>query len=90
MDKSHLSTCPVCGEYEKEVRSVTERLNEAQEVREKAKYAQQLLEAEKILSLCPMYVAGEEPEIQVHHKMVGLRRKSAEMILKVKPLGKAE
>lgn len=86
MEKSHLKTCPVCGKYEQHADKIAERLNQAGGAQEKAKYAQELLEAEKMLSFCPEYVAGESPECQAHRNIVGLRKKTAELILKAKSL----
>jgi len=66
--------------------TLTEQINAAQSISEKAAKAKELIEVAEELFACEEYGEGD-PECQYCHSLSLLRKKTAALILKMAPLG---
>jgi len=72
--------CPIYQDYEKEAAEITAKLNKTQSLREKAEFAQRLIDLEVKLAPCE---ENDDPKCRIQRRsVVPLRRKTAETILK--------
>jgi len=77
--------CPVFQKQEAVIRGITEKINEAKGVQEKAAYAEELQKEVKVLLSCPDY-DKEKLDCESCHFIANLRKKTTDLIIKAKRL----
>lgn len=78
-------SCPTFHKQEPAIRSITEKINEAKGVQEKAECAEELQKEVKVLLSCPDY-DKEKSDCESCHFIANLRKKTADLIIKAKRL----
>ncbi|MEW6410783.1 MAG: hypothetical protein AB1488_11875 [Nitrospirota bacterium] len=78
-------SCPTFQKQEKVIKGITDKINNAKEVQEKAVYAEELQKEVDVLLSCPDY-DKENLGCESCHFIANLRKKTAELIIKAKRL----
>lgn len=77
--------CPVFQKQEQIISAITDRINSAKAVEEKAKFAEELRKEVNVLFFCSDY-AKERLDCKNCCVIANLRRKTADLIIKTKKL----
>jgi len=80
-------SCHIFQNQEQVLRNITDRINNAQGVQEKGKFAGELQEEVGVLLSCPDYNKGKL-ECKNCHFIANLRKKTANLIMKAEKLAK--
>jgi DNA-binding Lrp family transcriptional regulator len=67
------------------IKDITDKINKAKEVQEKARFAEELQREVDVLLCCPDY-DGKSLDCKNCHFIANLRRKTANLIIKAKKL----
>jgi len=78
-------SCPAFQKQELIIKDITDKINMAKGVLEKAKFAEELLEEVNVLLSCPDY-NGKKLDCKNCHLIANLRKKTADLIIKAKKL----
>jgi ABC-type phosphate transport system ATPase subunit len=78
--------CPVFQKQEPVIKDIIDNINRSKELTEKAKFAEKLQKEVNTLLGCPDY-SGKKTDCKNCHCIANLRKKTADLILKVKKLG---
>jgi len=78
-------SCPAFQKQEPIIKDITDKINMAKGVLEKAKFAEELLEEVNVLLSCPDY-NGKKLDCKNCHLIANLRKKTADLIIKAKKL----
>ncbi len=78
-------SCPTFPKQEKVIKDITDKINNAKEVPEKALYAEELQKEVDVLLSCPDY-DKENLGCESCHFIANLRKKTADLIIKAKEL----
>ena len=78
-------TCPVFQAEERVIKDITDKINQAEGVQEKAKFAEELRKEADVLLNCQDY-KKENLHCQNCHFIANLRKKTADLIIKAKKL----
>ena len=78
--------CPVFQKQEPVIKDIIDNINRSKELTEKAKFAEKLQKEVNTLLACPDY-SGKKTDCKNCHFIANLRKKTADLILKVKKLG---
>lgn len=79
--------CITFQEQEKVIKDITDKINMAKGVQEKATFAEELQKEAAVLLTCPDY-KGKKSDCRNCHIIANLRKKTAGLIIKAKKLGK--
>ncbi len=77
--------CPVFQKQEPIIQDITNKINMAKGVLEKARFAEELLKEVNVLLSCPDY-NGNKLDCKNCHFIANLRKKTANLIIKTKKL----
>lgn len=79
--------CPISQfqKQEREIKDITYKINKAQRVHDKAKFAQELIKEVDVLLTCSVY-DKENPHCENCHFIANLREKTARVIIKAEKL----
>ena len=77
--------CPTFQKQEPIIKDITDKINMAREVQEKARFAEELLKEVDILLSCPDY-DGKRLDCKNCHFIANMRKKTANLIIKAKRL----
>jgi hypothetical protein len=80
-------SCPIFQKQELLIKDVTESVNMAKNVQEKAGFAEELEKEVNVLLSCPDY-KGESFECKNCHFISNLRKKTSNLIIRAKKLGR--
>jgi hypothetical protein len=78
--------CPAFQKQESVIKDIIDNINRSKELTEKAKFAKKLQKEVNALLACPDY-SGKKTDCKNCHFIANLRKKTADLILKVKKLG---
>lgn len=78
-------SCAIFQKQEQEVKALTDKINKAKGVSEKARYAEELQREVGVLLSCPDY-DKEKLDCKNCHFIANLRKKTADLIIKAKRL----
>ena len=78
-------SCAIFQKQEQEVKALTDKINKAKGVSEKARYAEELQKEVDVLLSCPDYDKGKL-DCDSCHFIANLRKKTAGLIIKAKKL----
>ena len=78
-------SCPTFQKQESVIKDITDKINMAKGVQEKARFAQGLLKEVDVLLTCPDY-DDKSLDCKNCHFIANLRKKTADLILKAKKL----
>jgi len=78
--------CPVFQKQEAVVKDITDKINIARQVQEKARFAEELQKEVDVLLSCPDY-DGNKLDCKNCHFIANLRKKTANLIIETKKLG---
>jgi hypothetical protein len=78
--------CPAFQKQEPVIKDIIDNINRSKELTEKAKFAEKLQKEVNALLACPDY-SGKKTDCKNCHFIANLRKKTADLILKVKKLG---
>ncbi len=79
----------ICLTFQKQapvIKDIIDRINRSKELTEKAEFAEKLQKEVNTLLACPDY-SGKKIDCKNCHFIANLRKKSADLIIKVKNLG---
>jgi hypothetical protein len=77
--------CPIFQKQEPVIKDLTDKINKAKGVREKAKFAEELQREANVLLSCPDYDKGKL-DCRNCQFVANLRKKTADLIIKAKKL----
>lgn len=77
--------CPTFQKQETVIKDITEKINKAKGVQEKAVYAEELQEEVNVLFSCPDY-DKKKLDCKSCHFIANLRKKTTDLIIKAKKL----
>ncbi len=83
-NKSKIS-CPTFQKQEPVIKDITDKINQAKGVLEKARFAEELQKEVEVLLSCPDY-DGKRLDCKNCHFIANLRKKTANLIIKAKKL----
>jgi hypothetical protein len=83
-NKSKIS-CPTFQKQESVIKDITDKINQAKGVLEKAKFAEELQKEADVLLSCPDY-DGKRLDCKNCHFISNLRKKTSNLIIKAKKL----
>ncbi len=83
-NKSKIS-CPTFQKQESVIKDITDKINQAKEVQEKARFSGELQKEVNVLLSCPDY-DGKRLDCKNCHFIANLRKKTANLIIKAKKL----
>jgi len=78
-------SCPIFQKQEPIIKEITDKINKARGVQEKAKFAEELLKEVNVLLSCPDY-KDTNLDCKNCHFIGNLRKKTANLIIKAKKL----
>ena len=78
-------SCPAFQKQESIIRDITNKINRAKGVLEKARFAEELLKEVNVLLSCPDY-NGKKSDCKNCHFIANLRKKTADLIIRAKTL----
>jgi len=78
-------SCPTFQKQESVIKDITDKINQAKGVQEKAVYAEELQKESDVLLSCPDY-DREKLDCESCHFIANLRKKTADLIIKAKRL----
>lgn len=78
--------CPAFQKQESVIKDIMDNINRSKELTKKAKFAEKLQKEVNALLGCPDY-SGKKTDCKNCHCIANLRKKTADLILKVKKLG---
>jgi DNA-binding Lrp family transcriptional regulator len=78
-------SCPTFQKQEPIIKDITDKINKAKEVQEKARFAEELQREVDVLLSCPDY-DSKSLDCKNCHFIANLRRKTANLIIKAKKL----
>lgn len=78
--------CQIFQKQEPVIKDLTDKINKAKGVREKAKFAEELQREANVLLSCTDY-KSESLDCKNCHFIANLRKKTADLIIKTKKLG---
>jgi hypothetical protein len=78
-------SCPTFQKQEPVIKDITDKINQAKGVQEKAVYAEELQKEVNVLLSCPDY-DKEKLDCESCHFIANLRKKTADLIIKAKRL----
>jgi len=79
--------CSTFQKQESVAKDITDKINQAKGVLEKAKFAEELQKEAEVLLSCPDY-KGESFECKNCHFISNLRKKTSNLIIRAKKLGR--
>ena len=77
--------CPAFQKQESIIKDITDRINRAKGVQEKARFAEELLKEVSVLLSCPDH-NGKKSDCKNCHLIANLRMKTANLIIRAKKL----
>ena len=78
--------CPIFQKQESIIKNIINKINHVDRLVEKARFAEELQQAANVLLSCPDY-SGKKTDCKNCHFIANLRKKTAELMIKVKKLG---
>jgi hypothetical protein len=78
-------SCPTFQKQEPLIKDITDKINKAKGVQEKARFAEELQKEVDVLLSCPDY-DGKSLDCKSCHFIANLRKKTADLIIKAKRL----
>lgn len=78
-------SCPAFQKQEPVIKGISDKINSAKDVKEKARFAEELQKEVNVLLSCPDY-KKEKLDCKNCHFIAGLRKKTADIIIKAKKL----
>ena len=79
--------CPTFQKQESVIKDITDKINQAKGVLEKAKFAEELQKEAEVLLSCPDY-ESQSLDCKNCHFISNLRKKTSNLIIKAKKLGR--
>ena len=87
MERNARINCPTFQKQELEIKKVTDRVNMAISVREKAGFAEEIEKEVDVLLSCPDY-ESQSLDCKNCHFISNLRKKTSNLIIRAKKLGR--
>ena len=87
MEENKAINCPTFQKQEPAIKEITDKINGAKGVQEKAGFAEELEKEVNVLLSCPDY-KGESFECKNCHFISNLRTKTSNLIIRAKKLGR--
>ena len=85
MEENKTINCPTFQKQEPAIKDITDEINMAKGVLEKAKFAEELQKEAEVLLYCPDY-DGKRLDCKNCHFISNLRKKTSNLIMKAKKL----
>jgi hypothetical protein len=87
MEENKTISCPTFQKQEPVIKDITDRINGAKGVQEKARFAEELEKEVDVLLSCPDY-ESQSLDCKNCHFISNLRKKTSNLIIKAKKLGR--
>ena len=87
MDENKAINCPTFQKQESVIKDITDKINGAKGVQEKAGFAEELKKEVDVLLSCPDY-DGKSLNCKNCHFISNLRKKTSNLIIRAKKLGR--
>ena len=85
MEENKAINCPTFQKQESVIKDITDKINQAKRVLEKAKFAEELQKEAGVLLSCPDY-ESQSLDCNNCHLISNLRKKTSNLIIKAKKL----
>ncbi len=87
MERNARINCPTFQKQEPIIKDITDKINKAKAVQEKARFAEELEKEVDVLLSCPDY-ESQSLDCKNCHFISNLRKKTSNLIIKAKKLGR--
>jgi hypothetical protein len=87
VEENKAINCPTFQKQESVIKDITDKINQAKGVLEKAKFAEELQKEVDVLFSCPDY-ESQSLDCKNCHFISNLRKKTSNLIIKAKKLGR--
>ena len=87
MEENKTINCQTFQKQESVIKDITDKINQAKGVLEKAKFAEELQKEAEVLLSCPDY-ESQSLDCKNCHFISNLRKKTSNLIIKAKKLGR--